>query len=38
MQRGAWSAVLAEGPISQFQSWLLDGCLARSLAFETLGD
>ena len=37
-KRRALSAVLAEDPISQFQAWLLDNCLARSLASEPLGD
>ena len=34
-KRRASSAVLAEDPISQFQAWLLDHCLARNLGFKT---
>ena len=37
-KRRALSDVLAEDPISQFQAWLLDDCLSRSLASEPLGD
>ena len=37
-KRRLLSAVLAEDPISHFQAWLPNDCLARNLASEPLGD